>query len=153
MKTKLLALILLCAISTACFAQGGVPICEANPDFYPRCYLRSDNYLIYYIYGQQEGLEADSVWIVNSNDEFVMAIHALSGEMIDVSFLSRGYYGCRVQLGECIGTTLFYKRKSLDGTGLSITIDQSPIQKILRDGVIYILRDGKYYSLLGAVIH
>ena len=45
----------------------------------------------------------DSVWITNrANDTVVFTGHAQSDELIDISFLTRGYYALWIQIGDCI---------------------------------------------------
>ena len=45
----------------------------------------------------------DSVWITNrANNIVVFTGHAQSGELIDISFLTRGYYALWIQIGDCI---------------------------------------------------
>ena len=142
-------IVVFCLTSTLCYAEDSI-ICEAYPDFCPRIYLHQDS-LVYYIFNSQEylGPAADSVWIENENQENVMVVHALQGEKVDISSLKRGYYVFMVQLGECIGGRVFFKRKDPQQTALDDIPAPSSATKILRNGQLYIERDGKMYTIQG----
>ncbi len=51
-----------------------------------------------------------------------------------------------------IDNVYFYKGASVDPTSLDNLSSEQPAQKILRNGNIYILRDGKTYNVLGAQV-
>lgn len=142
--------ILICITNALCYAEDSIP-CEAYPDFNPRIYLHQDT-LVYYIFNTQEylGPAADSVWIENESRETVMVVHALQGENVDISSLEKGYHLCLIQLGECIGGRVFYKRNNPPQTSIdNVPISSSSATKILRNGQLYIERDGKMYTIQG----
>lgn len=142
-------LILFCLTRTLCYAEDSIT-CEAYPDFQPRIYLYQDS-LVYYIFKSQEylGPAADRVWIENESRETVMIVHALQGERVDISSLEKGYHICLIKLGECIGGRVFYKRNDPPQTPINHIPASSSTTKVLRDGQLYILRDGRTYNAQG----
>ena len=137
-------------MSFVSFAQDDIPVCEEFPNFHPRCYVRQQNYLVYYIFDSQEsGPAADSVWVINASHEVVMTIHAKQGELVDISSLPRGYYVCYVQYRDCIGSYVFLKRTNSMADALEETPTQTLPCKILRDGHLYIKRGEKEYTITG----
>jgi len=142
-------IVVFCLTSTLCYAEDSIT-CESYPDFHPSIFFLHDS-LVYYISGTQEyiGPAADSVWIENENGETVMVVHALPGQKVDISSLKKGYYVFKIQIEECIMGRVFYKRNDPPLTALDDIPAPSSATKILRDGQLYILREGKTYTVTG----
>lgn len=93
----------------------------------------------------------DSVWVINPDKEVVLVSHAQPEEDIDISFLPNWLYLLCVQLGECVKSETFWVIRNQGQSIDNVTSEQLPVYKIIRDGQLYIRREGKTYRLDGSV--
>ena len=147
-----IGIILLTCITTTAFADGDP--CDEYQYVKMSIVVRNSTQTIIYDLSNNGTItppHADSVWITTGEDytTAVLTSHAQSGEPISVSSLEgRRYYLIWVQIGECVKVCQFVLRKQNSDIEECVA-PNTPIRKILRDGLIYILRGEKTYTLQG----
>ena len=92
----------------------------------------------------------DSVWVINPDQEVVLVSYAQPMEDIDISFLPNWVYVLYIQLGECVKSKVLFVGRN-QGQALDDITVEAPIYKIIRDGQLYIRREGKTYRLDGSI--
>lgn len=114
--------------------------------------------IIYYLgYAGKTGTKwldaADSLWITTVNPSVtIMEISDPTEHDIDLFSLEPGAYNLWATYGGCIFSHLFHKRwKSIDAEALDNIPTEASTRKILRDGQLYIRREGKTYSPDGRI--
>lgn len=101
--------------------------------------------------GTIEPAHVDSAQIVNSEGEVVQTYYVQSQEVIDISFLPRGYYVLWIYIGDCKYSRLFIARGTK--TDLNMTEDNnSNVSKRIQNNQILIIRNEKTYTLTGQLI-
>lgn len=93
----------------------------------------------------------DSVWVINPDQEVVLVSYAQPMEDIDISFLPNWVYVLYIQLGECVKSKTFFVIRNQGQSIDNVTSEQPPVYKIIRDGQLYIRREGKTYSPDGRI--
>ena len=108
-----------------------------------------------YDYMDVGSIPVDSVWITSYDingekpSEFMFSSKARPGEDINVSLLLYGSYNLHAQVGECEVSQLFnIFRHTQDVTEVRDS-ESTPVRKVIHEGLIYILRNGKTYTLQG----
>ena len=152
MKNNFIAVIYFVLI--ACFALPTYAVddnpCYVYQDIMMTVYFRG-NYVYYDLSnnGTIVAPHVDSVWITKGEARSIVATcHAQSGEPVyDVSSLERDYYILWVQIGECILARLFIARGV--SSDISSAKENISASKILRDGQLFIIRDGVTYTATG----
>ncbi len=94
----------------------------------------------------------DSVWVINPDQEVVLVSYAQPMEDIDISFLPNWIYLLSIQLGECVKSETFFVIRNQGQSIDNVTSEQPPVYKIIRDGQLYIRREGKTYSPDGRIV-
>ena len=150
---KLLLIFLMGIPALYSYAQD-VPVCEAYPDFKPQCVQRSTDVWVYYLGPTNIKFPpADSVWITDSNGNFVTTVDVGEGIPIDITSLPKGYYLLCVQLGDCTGCCQFIKRYDSSLTDINNISDSSPsAEKFLQNGQLFILRGDNIYNTSGMLV-
>lgn len=163
MKPKIIALVLgmLLTMPCALLAEEIKPYCENDTTIHLSCVVKCgtdvpSEELKYYLSADQrygnnnDTLNADSVWIINTNEEVVMVVKEAVGEPVDILSLEKGYYLLCAQYGDCIMGCMFYKRLAKPTVGLEGIHSEQPVSnKFLRDGQLYLMYKGIMYNVQG----